>query len=271
MTQTSEKPRFACDKERMEAWKVQSDETPGFHPVITPDSAECQQARIYRLNLPAGQSYVLESGDLEMHPVLISGAAHLDGHPQLTDSLERFDAFYMPGHQSVTITADQDCVFYIAAAVDEGYGKPFVRHFDASLPIGDIHQIHGEGIGQREVMMTLSDKDDASRLICGLTWSNPGAWTSWPPHQHEKDLEEVYCYFDMPQPMFGFHISYLRSGQTDEIVAHSVHSGTMVQAPCGYHPTCASPAGRNAYLWVLASFSHPQRRYDLAILDPVFA
>ena len=268
---TKNASKFSSDKECMESWKVQSSEEPGFHPVITPDTAECKEAQIYRLNLPAGESYVLESGDLEMHPVLISGSATLEGHPILNEDLNRFDAFYMPGHQSVTIKANEDSIFYIAGAKDEGYGKPFIRHFDPDLPIGEIHQIHGEGIGQREVMMTLSDKDEASRLICGLTWSNPGAWTSWPPHQHEKDLEEVYCYFDMDKPMFGFHISYLESGKTEDIVAHSVHTGTMVQAPCGYHPTCASPFGRNAYLWVLASFSHPQRRYDLAILDPAFA
>ena len=80
----------------------------------------------------------------------------------------------------------------------------------------------------------------------------------------------MYCYFDMPLPRFGFHISYLKSGEVEDIVTHTVHSGTMVQAPCGYHPTVASPGGRNAYLWVLAAFRHESRRYDLAINDPVF-
>ena len=158
--------------------------------------------------------------------------------------------------------------FYIAAAVYEGYGKAFFRAFEKDAPVGDIHQIHGEGIGQREVFMTLSDKDEASRLICGLTWGGEGAWTSWPPHQHEKDLEEVYCYFGMPLPHFGFHISYLKSGEVDDIVTHTVHSGTMVQCPRGYHPTVASPGTRNSYFWVLGAFRHSSRRYDLAILDP---
>lgn len=144
----------------------------------------------------------------------------------------------------------------------------FFRSFDLSQPVGDIHQIHGEGIGQREVMMTLPDKDEASRLICGLTWGGEGAWTSWPPHQHEKDLEEVYCYFGMPLPHFGFHISYLKSGEVEDIVTHTVHSGTMVEAPVGYHPTVASPGTRNSYLWVLAAHSHSSRSYNLAVLDP---
>ena len=83
-------------------------------------------------------------------------------------------------------------------------------------------------------MFTLAPQDTASKLICGLTWSQEGAWTSWPPHQHEKDLEEVYCYFDMPSPKFGLHISYLKTGEVEDIVTHTVHSGTMVQAPVSY-------------------------------------
>ena len=247
------------NKARMETWSVQSPEEPGFHAVITPDKSECREEYIYRLNLPKGESYTLSSGKLELHPVLIEGAAKLSGHAVLNETMKQFDAFYIPGGDSVTITALEDCIFYIAGAVYEGIGHAFFRSFDLSQPVGDIHQIHGEGIGQREVMMTLSDKDEASRLICGLTWGGEGAWTSWPPHQHEKDLEEVYCYFGMPLPHFGFHISYLKSGEVEDIVTHTVHSGTMVEAPVGYHPTVASPGTRNSYLWVLAAHSHSSR------------
>ncbi len=255
-------------KEEMESWRVQSPEQPGFHAVITPENCACQETRVYRLNLQKGESYTLESGTLEMHPVLISGSAVLSGHMTLKGRMKQFDAFYIPGGESVTLRAETDSIFYIAAAVYEGFGKAFFRAFEKDAPVGEIHQIHGEGIGQREVFMTLSDRDEASRLICGLTWGGEGAWTSWPPHQHEKDLEEVYCYFGMPLPHFGFHISYLKSGEVDDIVTHTVHSGTMVQAPRGYHPTVASPGTRNSYFWVLGALRHSSRRYDLAVLDP---
>lgn len=255
-------------KDEMISWRVQSPEEPGFHTVIAPGTSACQHVRIYRLNLPIGERFLLKPCGLEMHPVLISGKARLSNHVVLTRVMNRFDAFYIPGPESVTITALEDCVFYIAAGVYEGYGKAFFRAFDKDAPVGDIHQIHGEGIGQREVFMTLSDKDEASRLICGLTWGGAGAWTSWPPHQHEKDLEEVYCYFDMPLPHFGFHISYLKSGDVDNIITHTVHSGTMVQCPQGYHPTVASPGTQNAYFWVLGALRHSSRSYNLAVLDP---
>lgn len=258
------------NKERMEKWRVQSPEAPGFYKVIVPETCECQEAHIFRLNLPAGESYVLESGELEIHPVLLNGKAVLSEHPVLNQSMERFDSFYIPAENSIRITAEKDCIFYIAGAKYEGIGKPGFRKYDPSLPIGDIHQIHGAGVGRREVMFTLDPGTPASRLICGLTWGGNGAWTSWPPHQHEKDLEEVYCYFDMDAPKFGFHISYLKSGEVEDIVTHTVRTGTMVQAPCGYHPTVASPGTVNAYFWVLAAFTPESRRYDLAILDPVY-
>ena len=78
--------------------------------------------------------------------------------------------------------------------------------------------------------------------IC-FSWTTNGgngAWTSWPPHEHEKDLEEVYCYFDMDDPHFGLHLSYVEPGDTHGVVAHTVKSGTMILAPRGYHPTVAA-------------------------------
>ncbi|WP_409969663.1 5-deoxy-glucuronate isomerase [Bengtsoniella intestinalis] len=254
---------------RMEQWSVQSPEIPGFHPVITPEKCECYDTQIFRLNLVAGDTYTLDSEGLELNAALIAGAAQLSNHPVLTQTMKQYDSFYIPGKNTVTITAVEDCIFYIGGAVCEGIGEPFFRSFDLSLPLGDIHQIHGSGSGSREVMFTLNPQDKASRLIAGLTWGNDGGWTSWPPHQHEKDLEEVYCYFNIPAPRFGLHLSYLKSGEYDDVVAHVVTSGTMVQAPMGYHPTVGTPGGRNWYFWVLGAHSHASRRYDLAVLDPL--
>lgn len=256
---------------RMETWAVQSPDTPGFHKVITPDTCECKAAQIFRLNLPAGESYVLESGELEMNAAAIYGSAKLSENAELTCDMDRFDAFYIPAETSVKITAVEDLVLYIGAAKFEGIGKINFRKFDITLPLGDVHQIHGSGRGRREVMFTCAPQDEASALICGLTWGGDGSWTSWPPHQHEKDLEEVYCYFDIPAPKFGLHLSYLKSGEAEDIVAHPVRTGTMVQAPAGYHPTVSSPGVQNAYFWVLAAFCPSSRRYDLAVLDPCYA
>ncbi len=258
------------NKTDMSKWKVQSSEVPGFHKVITPTESDCRVIQIFRLNLLQEQEYVLSSADLEMNAVLISGKAEVSENEKIYGELQRFDSFYVPGSETVKIKAVSPCVFYIAGALYDGIGEAFLRKYNAELPYGDVHQIHGEGSGAREVMFTLTPQDSASRLICGLTWGGDGTWTSWPPHQHENDLEEVYCYFDMPEPQFGFHISYCESGGMNECVTHTVQSGTMVQAPKGYHPTVASPGTKNTYFWALGAFSNKSRRYDLAIIDPIY-
>ncbi len=261
----------ASEKQRVEGWKFQSPEEAGFHEVIVPGKADCTAVSVFRLNLPKGKSHTLETGLLEMHPVLMHGAARLTQGPFSGRDMKRFDSFYLPAASITTIEAVEDCVFYIAGAKYENIGAASFRAYDETLPIGDIHQIHGAGAGRREVMFTLDPATPASSLICGLTWGGVGAWTSWPPHEHEKDLEEAYCYFDMPAPQFGLHVSYLKEGGFEDIVAHPVCSGSMVLAPCGYHPTVASPATRNAYFWALAAFKPSSRRYDLAITDASYA
>jgi 5-deoxy-glucuronate isomerase len=261
----------AKEKSRLEKWRVQSPEAPGFHEVFIPGKSDCQALSVFRLNLPKGESHEVGNVKLELNAALISGAASLTSGPLAGKTMKRFDSFYLPGAVSARVEAVEDCVFYIAGALYEGIGAPFFRAYDPSLPIGDIHQVHGAGAGRREVMFTLDPKTPASNLLCGLTWGGVGTWTSWPPHQHEKDLEEAYCYFDMPHPKFGLHISYLKSGQFDDLIAHPVWSGTMVLAPEGYHPTAASPAVRNTYFWCMASFRPSSRRYDAAMPDPLLA
>lgn len=257
------------NKARMEEWDICSPESEGLHHCVKPGIQDCKVANIMRLNLAKGSKHVLRSGDLEMNAALIKGSARISSG-DFDEVMNKLDSFYIPGRHEVEIEALEPVVFYIGAAVCEGYGKPFFRKYDENLTIGEIHQIHGHGVGQREVYFTLNPEVESSRLLCGYTWGQEGAWTSWPPHQHEKDLEEVYCYFDMDEPKFGLHLSYLESGEVQDVVAHAVRSGSMILAPRGYHPTVSSPGTKNIYFWVLVSFSKASRGYDLAILDPKY-
>ena len=249
-------------------WLKYAPTSKGLHEVIKPERDECLVSRIFRLNICKGNTYTLESKKLEMNPLLIKGKVKISG--DLNDELNKLDSFYIPGNSSVNIEALEDASFYIASATCEGYGKAFVRKYNPNEELGLIHQIHGEGAGQREVFFTLNEEVPASRLICGFTRGGDGAWTSWPPHQHEKDLEEVYCYFDMEEPKGGFHFSYDYGSSFEEVTANPISDGYMVLAPKGYHPTVAYPDSHNTYFWVLCAFSHDQRKYTLSVLDPKF-
>lgn len=246
-------------------WHKKSTDERGMQRVIVPCRDETEVLGVDRLNLEKGDEYELYDEKREMNALLISGAvtAVIDGE---LHNLEKLDSFYVPSKTAVKITAKEKTSVYIGSAPCEGFGKSLVRKMDFTLPIGNIHQIHGKGSGQREVMFTLAPEDSASRLICGVTWSADGAWTSWPPHQHEKDLEEVYCYFDIKT--YGLHFSYKTDESFGEAVCHEVQSGSMVEAPVGYHPTAAVPGSKNIYFWILGARCHESRRYDLAITDP---
>lgn len=248
-------------------WKYPSPTDPGFHAVVTPDNSPCVAIRMFRLNLSAGQSHALHDPALEMVVGVVTGSLEVRTAGVENAVLGKLDAFYLPGDTAATVTAKTDSILYIGAAEYEGIGDYFVQRYDPTLPLGEIHQVHGEGTYEREVFMTLNAERPASRLIAGWTFSKPGGWTSWPPHQHEEHLEEVYAYFDMPSPVFGLHLSYREPGKPEAV--HHVSSGDFVAAPKGYHPTVAIPGVRNSYFWVLAAHRLSSRNYNLAITDPL--
>jgi 5-deoxy-glucuronate isomerase len=255
------------DKKHPSNWKFVSPEEEGLHEVISPENSACKVTWVDRLNLSRGQSFKLRSELLEQNGVVIKGKVKVK-QGAAEKELSKFDSFYLPACMELIITALDDCSLFIGASLFEGKGKFFTRKYDLSLPLGNIHQIHGRPPYQREVFMTLAQQDEGSRLICGITYGDPGAWTSWPPHQHTKDLEEVYCYFDIPRPQAAFHFSSRKAGQFEFV--HPVSTGDCVIVPEGYHPTCGMPGVKSCYFWVMAAHRAESRRYDLSVNDPNF-
>jgi len=248
-------------------WKYKSPDSQGYHTVVAPDNSDLKTTWGFRLNLNAGHQYQITDENLELNGVVISGQATIgfNGNEHL---LSVRDSFYMPSQTAVTIVAESNLVIFLGGAPCEGNCQFFVRKYDLSLPLGNIHQIHGKPPYQREVFMTISQEDEGSRLICGVTEGEPGQWTSWPPHQHSNDLEEIYCYFDIPRPNFALHLSSRIPGEIEEI--YPVSTGDFVIVPEGYHPTVGMPGIKSCYFWIMAAFTEKSRRYDLAVNDPHF-
>ena len=248
-------------------WKYGSPDTVGLHAVVTPRNSACKVTSIFRLNLAAGDVHHLQMDALELSAAVISGGITLRAAGE-EHTLAPRDSFYLPGGMAVDITATADTVIFIGGGPWEGEGAFFVRKLDLATPLGDVHQVHGKPPYEREVWMCVNQEMPASRLITGLTWGHEGMWTSWPPHQHSRDLEEVYCYFDIPAPKFALHLSSRRPGCVEAV--HPVSTGDCVVVPEGYHPTVGSPGVRSCYFWVMVAHSRASRRYDLAVNDPNF-
>ena len=103
-----------------------------------------------------------------------------------------------------------------------------------------------------------------------ITFSEPGNWTSWPPHEHGTMLEEAYLYIDMPAPAFG--VQFVYNDRNDPEVAAFVREGDCVIMPQGYHPNVAAPGGRIGFLWFMAAHREREdRQFGVVNVQPEFA
>ena len=87
------------------------------------------------------------------------------------------------------------------------YPIQFVSFADVQKDPG-LHFAAGSDASRRELNILIGKNVQAGRLMAGVTFSQPGNWTSWPPHEHAVLAEEAYLYIDMPQPAFGVQLVY---------------------------------------------------------------
>ncbi|MBD3320696.1 MAG: myo-inositol catabolism protein, partial [Chitinivibrionales bacterium] len=238
-----------------------------MHTIITPENSACTCTWFFRLNLENHGEHVLYNEDLELSVGIIDGTLEI-ACENSTSRLSKLDSFYVPARTEVYVRSVGGSICYIGGSLYENTGDFFVRKHDPDRASGEINQVHGTPPFRRSVYMAVNQEMPASRLITGFTRGDPGAWTSWPPHQHERDLEEIYAYFDIPAPKFVLHLAYETPGHPDTVFP--VSSGDCVLIPKGYHPTVAMPGVRSTYFWVMSAFSHDSRSYDRAVPDPAF-
>ena len=246
------------------AWKYVSSPEPGMHTIIDRTNSPCRVVTAYRINLGAGDVVRLDTPGVELSAFVVRGSVAVE-HGGQSQTLSKLDAVYLPGHDVALLRGLRDSVVFAGGAPYEGVGSFFIWRFEPELPLGDVHQVHGQPPFEREVFLTLGPTVPASRLITGVTWGAAGMWTSWPPHQHTRDLEEIYCYFDVEKPDFVLHLSSRRPNEIEAV--HVVQGGDFVIIPEGYHPTVASPGSRSCYFWIMGAHSRASRRYDLARTD----
>jgi 5-deoxy-glucuronate isomerase len=121
----------------------------------------------------------------------------------------------------------------------------------------------------RDLCMLIAKNVEAGRLVAGFTYSDPGNWTSWPPHEHAKMLEEMYVYFDMPEPAYGIQLVYTDTRYPELVTV--VRDGDAVLMPNGYHPNVSVPGHRIAFLWAMAAHQEVKdRQFGVVNIQPGF-
>lgn len=184
--------------------------------------------------------------------------------------LSRFDSIYIPRDSSLEVsTATNVDIAEFSADVEGKYPLQVVRYEEMKKDPGLVFDA-GTGTGaSRHLHMALAKNIKAGRLVAGFTWSDPGNWTSWPPHEHAAMLEEMYVYFNMPEPAFGIQLVY-NNTENPELVT-VVRDGDAVLMPSGYHPNVSVPGHPICFLWAMAAHRELEdRQFGVVNVQPAF-
>jgi len=183
--------------------------------------------------------------------------------------LARFDALYIPRGSSIEISTASGADFAELSADVEGiYPLQFVPYADMKND-SSLSFSAGSPGSSRVVNVCLGKNVDAGRILVGFTISEPGNWTSWPPHEHAEMLEEMYLFFDMPAPAYAIQLVY-NDTQYPELIT-AVRDGDAVLIPSGYHPNVSVPWHRVVFLWAMAAHREKEfRQFGVVNVQPDF-
>ncbi len=241
----------------------------GRHLAVTPQNSPMKHLRYGRIILDAGTPRAgFETGDHEVGLICMKGAAAVrvggDAH-----ELSRYDAIYIPRDSAVEITTDGGVDFMECAAAVEGeYPLQVVRYADVKED-GSLRFTTGGPNCRRTIRILLGKNIKAGRIVAGATTSEPGNWTSWPPHEHAAMLEELYVYYDMPAPAFGVQFVYTNPDEPEFVGV--VRDGDAVVMPRGFHPNVSVPGHRINFVWLMAAHREREdRQFGVVTVQPGF-
>jgi len=230
----------------------------GRHVAVTPGNSANRHLCYARVILNEKvREAAFDTGDRETGLIVLEGAARVETCGQRFE-LDRYDSLYVPRGSSVRITTDASVdIAEFSAGVENSYPLQVVRYQEISRNPA-LKFTTGTAGQMRHLNILLGKNVQAGRLMAGFTVSEPGNWTSWPPHEHTAMLEEMYVYFDMPEPAFGLQLVY-NDTEYPEMVT-PVRQGDAVLMPAGYHPNVSVPGHRICFLWAMAAHREVEDR-----------
>lgn len=242
----------------------------GRHISVTPANSTNRHLSYGRIVLRGEtKSATFETGSQETGLIALSGAAtvSVDGEDF---ALSQWDSIYVPRGSKVRADAGESADIAEFSAPVEGQYTLQAIHYAESSRNPALTFIAGVPGQQRQVNIAVGKNVEAGRLVLGFTFSEPGNWTSWPPHEHTAMLEEMYVYINMPEPAFGIQLVY-NDTEYPELVT-VVRDGDAVLMPAGYHPNVAIPGYRIGFLWAMAAHREKEdRQFGVVNVQPSFS
>jgi 5-deoxy-glucuronate isomerase len=237
---------------------------------VTPDSTAARYLHYGRIILDAGNSLSFSNDDHETGLVCFGGRASVST-AQRTFKLSRYDSLYVPRDSEITVSAEgpDGCdLAELSAPVSGRYPLQFVSFGDVRKD-PKLHFMAGKPPAERDLNVLLGANIQAGRIMAGVTFSSPGNWTSWPPHEHGRMLEEAYVFIDMPAPAWGVQFVYTDPREPE--LVQVVHEGDCVLMPQGYHPKVSAPGGHINFMWMMAAVREGEdRQFGVVNVQPEY-
>ena len=242
----------------------------GRRTLVAPGGTAARFLHYGRITLDAGDApLAFENGGHETGLVCLKGSAEVSAGGE-TFNLTQYDALYVPRDSRVEVkSGDAGCdIAELSAPVEGKYPLQFVRYSDVRQN-PKLHLIAGAPPNERDMNVLIGSNVQAGRIMTGVTFSRPGNWTSWPPHEHSSMLEEAYLYIDMPEPSFG--VQFVYTDPRDPELVQVVREGDVVLMPKGYHPNVAAPGHSINFIWMMAAHREVEDRlFGVVNVQPGF-
>ena len=242
---------------------------PGRHIAVTPQNSMMRHLAYGRIRLDSKTPTVsFANAARETGLIVLSGEAAVSVGGENVN-LGTYDGIYVPRDSEIAVSTKSTVdIAEFSADVERLYPLQVVRYAEISRDPSMTFSAGAPG-SSRTLTMVIAKNVKAGRLIAGFTHSEPGNWTSWPPHEHARMLEELYVYFDMPDPAYGLQLVYNDTEYPELITA--VRDGDAVLMPSGYHPNVSVPGHRIAFLWAMAAHREREdRQFGVVNIQPGF-
>jgi 5-deoxy-glucuronate isomerase len=237
---------------------------------VTPANSSNQHLSYGRIILNRDTpSVCFNNGGEETGLICLSGEGTVQAGDEIFRTVQ-YDSIYVPRDSKIVVSTASSVDFAeFSCDVQDRYPMRFVPYAEL-MNDPTLKFSTGAAGSARHLNICLGKNVQAGRLLAGFTISEPGNWTSWPPHEHAKMLEEMYVYINMPAPGFGLQLVYNDTDYPEFVVP--VREGDAVLMPSGYHPNVAVPGHPIAFLWAMAAHREKEdRQFGVVNVQPDFS
>ncbi|HIG29364.1 MAG TPA: 5-deoxy-glucuronate isomerase [Verrucomicrobiales bacterium] len=266
---------------------TRSENDPDLILNITPESAGWDFISFQIRKLSAGSIWSFQTGSNELALVNLDGVYSVDSNRGKWSGIggrktvfeDAAHALYLPRNTEFTVKAEQSGHYAVAWVPTDQDHEPWLIQ-----PQDVKKDIRGGDNVSRQINDLLPPGSPVHRLVLVEVYTPSGNWSSYPPHKHDRhledqdgnlieaDLEEVYYYkMDRPegyayQRVYTDETSPLQQAGSPIDALIRAEDNTAVLVPEGYHPVVSAPGTTSYYLNVLAGSAQSLANQD----DPDF-